>query len=438
MQEPDNSPGSLIPRKKKIFYGWWIVAAAIVLNFFVGGTFVYGFTVFFNPIRNTFGWGAAVTSVAFTLQRLESGFLEAAAGFLVDRVGPRKLMLGGWGAVGLGFLMMSRVNSLWSFYGSFLLIAVGMSFAAFIVIFAPIANWFEKKRSRAMTLVATGFGASGMLVPLVAYAVGELGWRETLVIVAVVAWVIGIPLSLVMRHKPEQYGYLPDGVVLADKGGSAKPDNSESIGETPGGDSDPIATGLTLRASVRTKAFWLLAAVFFFQFIGASAVMVHLVPYLESVEVSSTLAATVVTGVTVSSLIGRLGFGLVGDFANKRYLITIGITLQTIGVFILSFVTKDRIWLIVPYLLTYAPGFGATVPLRLALIADYFGSRNYGTIMGIMTLISMAGGLASPIIAGWIFDTTGSYQLAWQLFALITIPAIPLKLLSKAPVTDGA
>ena len=438
MQEPDNSPGSLIPRKKKIFYGWWIVAAAIVLNFFVGGTFVYGFTVFFNPIRNTFGWGAAVTSVAFTLQRLESGFLEAAAGFLVDRVGPRKLMLGGWGAVGLGFLMMSRVNSLWSFYGSFLLIAVGMSFAAFIVIFAPIANWFEKKRSRAMTLVATGFGASGMLVPLVAYAVGELGWRETLVIVAVVAWVIGIPLSLVMRHKPEQYGYLPDGVVLADKGGSAKPDNSESIGETPGGDSDPIATGLTLRASVRTKAFWLLAAVFFFQFIGASAVMVHLVPYLESVEVSSTLAATVVTGVTVSSLIGRLGFGLVGDFANKRYLITIGITLQTIGVFILSFVTKDRIWLIVPYLLTYAPGFGATVPLRLALIADYFGSRNYGTIMGIMTLISMAGGLASPIIAGWIFDTTGSYQLAWQLFALITIPAIPLMLLSKAPVTDGA
>ena len=175
MQEPDNSPGSLVPRKRKIFYGWWIVAAAIVLNFFVGGTFVYGFTVFFNPIRNTFGWGAAVTSVAFTLQRLESGFLEAAAGFLVDRVGPRKLMLGGWGAVGFGFLMMSRVNSLWSFYGSFLLIAVGMSFAAFIVIFAPIANWFEKKRSRAMTLVATGFGASGILVPLVAYAVGELG-----------------------------------------------------------------------------------------------------------------------------------------------------------------------------------------------------------------------------------------------------------------------
>ena len=105
MQEPDSSPGSLKPRRGKIFYGWWIVAAAVVLNFFVGGTFIYGFTVFFNPIRNTFGWGAAVTSVAFTLQRLETGFLEAVAGFLVDRVGPRKLMLGGWSVVGVGVFM---------------------------------------------------------------------------------------------------------------------------------------------------------------------------------------------------------------------------------------------------------------------------------------------------------------------------------------------
>ena len=427
-----------MPRKRKIFYGWWIVAAAVVLNFFVGGTFVYGFTVFFNPIRNTFGWGAAVTSVAFTLQRLESGFLEAAAGFLVDRVGPRKLMLGGWSTVGLGFFMMSRVNSLWAFYGSFLLIAVGMSFAAFIVIFATVTNWFERKRSRAMTLVVTGFGASGMLVPLVSYAVGELGWRETLVIVAIGAWVIGIPLASMMRHKPEQYGYLPDGASRTDRGKLADSTNATATPDKMAGDSDFPTAGHTLREAMRTRAFWLLAAAFFFQFIGASAVMVHLVSYLESVHVSSTLAATVVTGVTISSLIGRLGFGLLGDFANKRYLITVGIALQTIGVFILAFISGDRMWLIIPYLLTYAPGFGATVPLRLALLADYFGPRNYGTIIGFMTLISMAGGLASPIIAGWIFDATGSYQLAWQLFALITVPALPLMLLAKPPIAEQA
>jgi len=161
--------------------------------------------------------------------------------------------------------------------------------------------------------------------------------------------------------------------------------------------------------------------------------MVHIVPYLESVEIPTTIAATTVTGITVCSLIGRLGFGFIGDFANKRYLITIGIALQTIGIFVLTFVHMDNVWLIVAFLLTYAPGFGATIPLRFALQADYFGAENLGAIMGAMALVGMLGGLASPIIAGWLFDFTGSYQLAWQLFALASVPAIPMMLLAKSP-----
>jgi len=417
-------------RQRKVFYGWWIVIAATILNIFAGGTFVYAFTIFFNPIRNTFGWSATVTSVAFTLQRFEAGVLEAAAGFLVDKVGPRKLMLGGWSVVGLGFMLMSRIESLWAFYGSFLVIATGMSFAVFIVIFATVAQWFDRKRSRAMTVVVAGFGISGTLVPLVALAVGEFGWRETLVFVGVMAWVIGIPLSLLMRHKPNQYGYLPDG-DSPETGGDSKSLASRQSA-TDWVESEP-ASGYTLKEAVKTRAFWLLSLVFFFQFIGASAVMVHIVPYLESVEISTTIAATTVTGITVCSLIGRLGFGFIGDFANKRYLITIGIVLQTIGIFILTFVHADSIWFIIAFLLTYAPGFGATIPLRLALQADYFGTANLGAIMGAMALVGMVGGLASPIIAGWIFDFSGSYHLAWQLFALASIPSIPMMLLAKAP-----
>lgn len=422
-----------MPRERRVFYGWWIVAAATILNIFAGGTFIYGFTVFFNPIRNTFGWSAAVTSVAFTLQRFEAGVLEALAGFLVDKVGPRKLMLAGWSVTGLGFLLMSRIDSLWAFYGAFLVIAIGMSFAVFIVIFTTIANWFEKKRSRAITLVVTGFGISGTLVPLVALAVGEYGWRETLVIVGIAAWVIGLPLSLLMRHKPGQYGYLPDGdspATASESNGVTHLGSASDIVEPVSG---PSTSGFTLKAALKTRTFWLLAATSFFSFIGVSAVMVHIVPYLESVGIPTTMAAATVTGITLSSLIGRLGFGLIGDFANKRHLITIGIVLQTIGVFALSFVHMDRLWLIVPFLLTYAPGFGATIPLRLALQADYFGTENLGSIMGTMALVSMAGGLASPIIAGWVFDATGSYHLAWQLFALASIPAIPIMWLAKAP-----
>lgn len=426
--------GGVVPRKKrKVFYGWWIVGAATILNFVAGGTFVYSFTVFFNPIRNTFGWSAAVTSIAFTLQRFESGLLEAVAGFLVDRVGPRKLMLFGWGMVGLGFLFMSQVDSLWSFYGSFLIMATGLSFAVFIVIFATIANWFEKKRSRAMTLVVTGFGASGILVPLVAMAVNQFGWRETLALVGIGLWVICLPLSSLMRHKPGQYGYLPDGESPATVSKSADSFSIHPSNEIPQSEPETEVQSLAPREALRTRSFWLLTAVGFFQFIGASAVMVHVVPYLESVGIPNTTAATTVTGITLCSLIGRLGFGFLGDFINKRYLIAIGIALQAIGVLILSFISADRMWVIIPFLLTYAPGFGATMPLRPAIQADYFGLKSYGTIMGLMMLVSMPGGLASPVLAGWMFDVTGSYQMAWQWFALITVPAVPLILLARPP-----
>jgi len=279
----------------------------------------------------------------------------------------------------------------------------------------------------------SGFGISGTLVPLVAFAISELGWRETLVILGIVAWGIGIPLSLLMRHKPSQYGYLPDGdspEIASESESGTSLHSANSIVEQESG---PSALDYTVKAALKTRAFWLLSFVFCFQFLGLSAVMVHIVPYLESVGIPTTIAATTVTGISVCSLIGRLGFGFIGDFANKRYLITIGITLQTIGVFLLTFVHIDSVWLIFAFLLTYAPGFGATIPLRFALQADYFGTKNLGGIMGAITLVSMAGGLASPIIAGWIFDYTGSYHLAWQLSALVTVPAIPMMLLTKSP-----
>lgn len=406
--------------------------ASTILNVLAGGTFFYGFTVFFNPVRHTFGWAAAVTSVAFAFKRLEEGVLGPITGFLVDRAGPRKIMLSGWAIVGLGFLWMSRINSLWQFYASFLLIAMGFSLGSFLAISTTVANWFTKKRSRAMTLVYVGFGASGLLVPLVALSISHFGWRETLTILGVGLWVIGLPLSLVMRHKPDQYGYLPDGETGASASGvTVLSHDISSRTATP--DADSSATGFTARAALRTRAFWLVAFTFFFQHIGTSAIFVHIVPFLESVKVSTTVAATVVTGMTMCSLIGRLGFGFLGDFTNKRYLIAIALSLQTIGIFLFSFVDADRTWLIIPFLLTYGPGYGGPIPLRPALQGDYFGTRSFGTIVGLLSLISMPGALASPVVAGWIFDAVGGYHLAWKLFALVTLPAIPLILLATPP-----
>jgi MFS family permease len=196
-------------KKKKLFYGWWIVLVSSVLNFFIGGVFFYGFTVFFNPIRKTFGWSAAATSVAFIFQRLELGLLAPVAGLLVDRIGPRVMMIWGWIIIGLGYVLMSRIDSLWSFYGAFIIIAIGVSFGTFVVMNAAVANWFTRKRSRALSLIYVGFGASGVLVPLVGWLIHQFEWRTTLVIIGVGSWIICVPQCLTMAITPTRDTWSP-------------------------------------------------------------------------------------------------------------------------------------------------------------------------------------------------------------------------------------
>ena len=417
--------------ERKIFYGWWMVAASIIMHFVGGGLFYYGFTVFFNPIRHDFGWTAAVTSVAFSLQRLESGLLGPVAGFLVDKIGPRRMMIVGWSVAGLGFVVMSRISALWHFYVAFGVIAMGMSFSSGIVMNTAITNWFTKKRSRALALTFIGPGLSGILAPVLALMIGRFGWRETLVYSGVAVWAIALPLSLVMRHKPGDYGFLPDG------------DDPSIVSESAGGRSgglpdkvnkdDATDISFTIKQALRSRTFWLLSLVFLFQQIAGSALMVHIVPYLESVNVPTSIAATVVTGMTLFSLIGRLSFGFLGDFRNKRQLIAASLILQTAGFFVFSFISMERSWLILVFLLTYGPGYGGPIPLRPALQADYFGIKNFGAIMGLMAAVGMVGGLVSPIVAGWVFDVTGGYSQVWMLFTLFLLPSIPLMLIAKPP-----
>jgi len=396
------------------------------LHFFSGGSFYYGFSVFFNPIRDTFHWTAAQTSLAFTLRGLETGVFGPITGFMVDKVGPRKLMVAGWSVIGLGFLLMSRINSLLSFYGTFLVVAAGMSFGSGVVMNAAIVNWFTRKRSRAMAISFIGPGVCGLLAPLLALLIGWIGWRDTLTAMGIALLIIGVPLSLLFRHRPEQYGYLPDGEI-------AKPIPATMSRVKEDQNSGALSMGFTAREALRTRAFWMLSLAFFFQQMGTSAVTVHIVAYLESVNIPTSIAAFMVTGMTLCSLIGRIGFGFIGDFINKRYLIALSFMLQTIGLFLFSLITADRMWLLILFLLTFGPGFGAPIPLRPALQADYFGTKNFGTIMGLMIVISTIGGLISPVLAGHIFDITSSYHLAWQIFTVVTLPSIPLILLARPP-----
>ena len=195
----------------KIFYGWWVVLAASLIHMWGAGTFFYSFTAFFNPVVEEFGWSYAATSFAASLRSVEGGIASPLVGLAVDRYGARRLLFLGSVLSGLGFVFLSRTNSLWSFYLIFVFLSVGSSLLFPIPGWAAVANWFVKHRGKALGLLSAAIGMGGMLIYFVNWLIGCCGWRMTMIIIGIGMWVIGIPCSLMVRHSPEPYGFSPDG-----------------------------------------------------------------------------------------------------------------------------------------------------------------------------------------------------------------------------------
>jgi len=413
-----------VTRRKKVFYGWWIVAACFIVYMWGAGTFFYGFTAFFDHIKNDFNWGATVVSVAFALRSMESGLADIFVGFLVDRFGPRGVMTVGITSMGAGFICLAFIDSLWSFFGSVVLIAIGLSCCLGPVGVTAVVNWFVRKRGLATGILVAGAGAGGLLVPLISKSIDLTGWRDTAIILGVATWLIGIPLTRVVRHKPEQYGYLPDG----DQPGEEVPEIAAQQSELTGYE-------FNVREALKTRAFWLLAMSYATALSALMAVTPHIMPYLKSddVGISEGTAAFMVTLMTISSIPGRLGFGWLGDHFSKRYVIAVCFSLQAAAV--LFFATCSSLWMAILFVCMFGPAYGGSIPLRAAIQADYFGRKAFGAIFGITMAIGVFVGMASPIFAGVMVDATDSYRIAWVVLGLVAATAIPLILLARPPAS---
>ncbi|MBI2304778.1 MAG: MFS transporter [Chloroflexi bacterium] len=422
--------------RPKVFYGWWIVLAGAAISAVNGGVYFYGFGTFFTPLVNEFGWTRTALAGAFSLSRLEGGLMGPMEGWLTDRLGPRRLMLFGAGILGLGFILMSRVNSLPFFYVVFILfLTLGSSFGMGVTISTAVANWFVKKRSRALGLTMAGFGGGGLIVPLLGWLIAEYGWRAAAQMAGIAVWVVCIPLALVMRHKPEQYGCLPDGDTADTSPASPPLPAREKRSWLPFmaaiQSQEESEVNFTAREALRTAAFWLLAITLGLRIMVSSTVVVHLVPLLIDAGVSPQGAAVVLGAVGTISVVGRLFFGWLGDFSNKRYLTAFCFSLIVISLFVLS--STRTVAQAVLFVAIYAPAYGGTVPLMTALRGEYFGRKAFGTIHGFSGMVSMVGTVIGPIFAGYVFDVTGSYRLAFLIISVATALAIGLVLAARRP-----
>lgn len=239
---------------------------------------------------------------------------------------------------------------------------------------------------------------------------------------------VGIPLASVIRHRPEPYGYLPDGqtqdVSSQSESTSGKPPATGALAIDL-----PYQTDLSPRQAIVTRTFWLFTIFFILTGFAPTAIFVHEMPYLTSVGISRETAGWVILGITGFSLIGRLGFGWLGARYDKRYLLAIGAALQFFGVLIFAGVSSP--WMLTPFLLLYSPGYAAHMPIAPALRADYFGLKHYGAIGGLVALAWTICGFFAPVLAGWVFDTWGTYRPIWLAYAIATAVAIPFILLIK-------
>jgi len=362
-------------------------------------------------MREEMGWSVAAISFGFSLRSFEQGLLAPVSGVLVDRIGPRRMTFVGVALLAGGLLLFSQARELWVYYVASVMAAFGQSLAGGTPLNAAVMQWFERKRGRAMGLVAAGRGAGYFVVPLFALLVARVGWREGLVASALLIGAVGMVLALVTRDRPEQYGLRPDGRI--DPAAAA---STVERGQSAGG-------GMSVREALHTPAFYLLTLSNGLAAGVSVAWTVHQVPHMQDVGVSlraATLVVAVYGGVQVAT---RPFVGWLADIVGRQRLYVSSFVLQGVGLVAFALLDGSRLWLLGPYYLTYATGHATWVILYLTTVADTFGTRRFATLQGLASVLTMPFGVLAPLLAGAMFDATGSYRLIFAIFAPLTAVA---------------
>ncbi|MBW1999217.1 MAG: MFS transporter [Deltaproteobacteria bacterium] len=381
-----------------IYYGWWIVLACFLFGFYVSGTIMTGFTAFFEPIFEEFGWSYTQISLGASLRGLELGLFAPVVGLLVDRFGPRRLLFPGSLFIGAGFFLLAKTTNLTMFYGAFLVLGLGASACTATVLTTAVANWFERDVGKALGIMNTGIGAGGILLPIVTILIDSFQWRTAFVILGTGMLVLGIPLSLVVRHRPEKYGYLPDGRSAT---GAQRAILQEE-------------TAIDLKTALRTRVFWYLSISEMIRLMTLSALTTHIMPYLSTIGISRKKATFLGASIPLLSILWRFSFGWLGDLLNKFYVMAALYSLGAIAILLLAH--ADRGWPLYLFLLFFPLSWGAP-PLRGAILRESFGRLALGSILGVLGGIVTFARIVGPTLAGWTYDTFGTYYPAWLFFA---------------------
>ena len=403
-------------RKPKVFYGYVVVTAAFSIMVMVGGMWVI-FSVFFEPMLTEFGWTRATLSGAASLRMFLAMLLSIAGGRLTDKFGPRPVIIVCGLFLGLGLFLMSRVSTIWQLYLVFgVITGVGMG-GLFVPMISTVSRWFVKRRGIMTGIVLSGTSLGMIIVPpLVTRLIIIYGWRTSYIVIGIIAMIIIISAAQFVKRDPAQIGQLPD-------------DENEVKAESL----DLPARSLSLREAIHTRQFWTLSAIFGSLWFSTAAIWVHIVIHAIDLGIPAISAANILAIIGGAGIASKIIIGSLADRIGDKPALLIGFTLTVVS--LLWLLVAKELWEFYLFAVIFGFGTAGLVVLEAPLIARLFGLGSLSVILGSVEFISTTLSLPSAIAAGYIFDITGSYQLAFLIGAGVSIIGLMLSLLLR-PITN--
>lgn len=463
------NPAQARSRLRGVFYGWWLVPISGIVHMTTSVPLFHAMGLWFVALESAFGWNRTQLSLAFSFTRIEGGILGPIEGYLVDRLGVRRMVLIGLSILGVGFLLLSQVRDskdipivrdlpfeilpdfmrvvepALMFYLVFMVMALGQGLSGWLTMNTMLNNWFTRHKAKAMGY-SSAIGRLGalVLIPAIAWAVDpeqdNFGWSMTAMLLGVVTLAMVIPVTRLIRNKPEDYGLMPDGDEPREPATTSRTERPAAARRTPPSDGD-----FTLRDAMRTPTFWLISFGQGFTSMVLIAMMAHLAPMLWDQGVSVPMAGWVVSTYTAMSMIFQIVGGYVGDMISKRFAYFVFTSIQAGAVVVLVFVPELSELVGVPSLVVvfgfaimFGIGFGGRNPISTSIRGEYFGRSSFGKIMGMSQVPMNIMLLGAPIYPAILHDMQGSYDFAFLSLAFLNFIGGAMFLLAKKPVKPGS